>query len=165
MQFTQSSLTISNKADRLVVEGVRRSLAAYATGDHKCWDMALKLYETELGPAQARRTVSDLSFYARALNAHGTRKLCIFPYGCPKLCQDECLAAALVAAAQLGQEDLEGRIASALVTEAGQEETCFAAQSFAQALTECDLNLSEIEISNLQLVGCPLQRGSGESQH
>lgn len=165
MRPTTSNLNMANKADRIVVEGVRRSLAAYGTGDHKCWDMALKLYEAELGPAHARRTVSDLSYYARALTTHGHRRLCVFPYGCPKLCQDECLAAALIAAAQSGQTDISAKIVTALVTKDGQDETLFTAQSFAAALAECGLTLSEINLTDLQLEGCPLRALAQQARH
>jgi len=165
MQPPAAMIDLTRQAERLVVEGMRRSMAAYATGDHACFDLAVKLYETELGPRRARRILSELCFYARALATHGTRTFCLFPYECPRLCQDECLVAALIAAEQAGDFSAAQDIANVLVADHGREDTRFAAGSFAEALSECALHLSPIDFSNLRIEACPLRRAGLGPRH
>ncbi|GGB39209.1 hypothetical protein GCM10011316_09060 [Roseibium aquae] len=165
MQNAAPTIDVSRKAERLVVEGIRRSMAAHATGDYACFDLALKLYEAELGPRDARRTLSDLCFYARALALYGNRSFCLFPYECPRLCQDECLVAALIAAEQSGNSSISRKIAEALVTSEGQSATLYAASSFANALSDCALHLSPIDFTSLRIEACPLRRAGLGPRH
>jgi hypothetical protein len=165
MPGTPTSIDMSRKAERLVVEGVRRLMAGYATGDVGCWEMAWKLYAGELGAEQARKPSSELAHYARALKTHGKRSLCLFPYDCPRLCQDECLIASLVAAAQESDRAVLEVVGSALVLEEGVSETLFAAGEFADALKDCGLVLKPVDLSRLPLEECPLKRLSPARVH
>jgi len=165
MQPIPAPIDLTRQAERLVVEGVRRSMAAYVTGDHNCFDLALSLYDSELGPRRARRVLSELCFFARALAVNGQRTFCLFPYECPRMCQDECLVAALIAAEQAGELDIAEDIARALVTEDGRAPTRFAAGSFADALGECALHLAPIDFSNLRIEACPLRRAGLGPRH
>lgn len=158
MTGLQSTIDMSRQAERLVVEGVRRLMAGYATGDVCCWELAFALYAGELGPGPARKPSSELVHYARALNAHGTRRLCLFPYDCPKLCQDECLVAALIAAAQMGDEETLQAVGASLVSAEGLGDTLFAASEYAAALKDCGLTLEPVELSVLPLEECPLKQ-------
>ncbi|MBD8891703.1 hypothetical protein [Roseibium litorale] len=148
----------ARRAERLVVEGVRRWMAGYATNDASCWEMAWDLYAAELGKDRARRPVSELSCYARALKTHGTRSLCLFPYDCPKLCQDECLVMAFVAAAQQQNTEAQNTIAKALFHPQGREDALFAASEFGSALGECGLILAVVDPGSLPLEMCPLKK-------
>lgn len=152
------TINISHQAERLVVEGLRRWMAGYATGDVSCWEMAWELYERELGPDRARKPLSDLSCYARALNTHGKRQLCLFPYDCLKCCQDECLVASLVSAAQAGDVGVLGSIGGTLVSPEGLAETLFAACEYGAALGDCGLSLEPVDLAMLSLDECPLKR-------
>ncbi|MTI43471.1 hypothetical protein E1178_07595 [Roseibium hamelinense] len=149
---------MSHKPDRLVVEGVRRCLSGYATKDHGCWELVLKLFEAELGRTKARHPLSDLSFYARDLHLFGKQAMCVFPYGCPNLCQDECLVAALVSASQAGDTDVAAAIAQFLVQDVGLASTIHSANALAGALMEIDLQLSPVSLEELQLAECPLKK-------
>ncbi|MEJ8474869.1 hypothetical protein [Roseibium algae] len=151
-------IDIEKRAERLVVEGVRRYMGGYSTGDIRCWEMAWELYASELGTEQARQPVSELSCYARALNKHATRHFCLFPYDCTKLCQDECLVTALVSAAQSEDSETVEVISSALVSPGGHKDTIFAATEFAAALKSCDLILNSVDLSSLTLEECPLRK-------
>lgn len=160
-----SGLNLASQADRLVVEGIRRWMAGYSTGDIGCWELAWSLYERELGSARARRPITELSCYARAVHTHGARRFCLFPYDCPKTCQDECLLVALVSAAQSGKGEQASALCSAIVQGEGCEETLFAATEFADALSACDLKLSDIDLLNLVPEGCPLIQAGAKPCH
>ncbi|MTH96910.1 hypothetical protein [Roseibium sp. RKSG952] len=158
MRPAERPINMMRKPDRLVVEGVRRCLAGYATGDHGCWELALTLFERELGRSKARRAISDMSFFARDLHLHARRVFCLFPYDCPKLCQDECLIAAMVSAAQSGDGETLIAIAGALVEASGQEDICASARALAQSLSEIDLALSPVQAGALSLEDCPVKK-------
>lgn len=148
----------AGRAERLVVEGVRRWMAGYATNDTSCWELAWDLYASELGKERARRPVSELSCYARVLKTHGTRTLCLFPYDSPKLCQDECLVTAFVAAAQQNDTGTRNAIAEALFHTQGRNDAVFAASEFGSALSECGLMLAAVDPGSLSLELCPLRQ-------
>jgi len=160
-----SGLNLASQADRLVVEGMRRWMAGYATGEIGCWEMAWSLFERELGPARARRPVSELSCFARAVHTHGARRFCLFPYDCPKTCQDECLLVGVVAAAQSGRSAEAADLCAAIVSREGAGETMYAAAEFARSLTECDLTLTDIDLSALAPEGCPLIQAGATPCH
>ncbi|WP_153771566.1 hypothetical protein [Labrenzia sp. CE80] len=165
MTRSASPIDIQERAEWLVVEGVRRYMTGFSTGDISCWEMAWDLYVGELGKSRARRPVSELSCYTRALNTYGARHFCLFPYECKKLCQDECLLAALVAAAQVDDPDAVARISAALVAEEGLEETIFAATEFAASLKDCGLLLKTVDLSSMTLDECPLKKLNSRFHH
>lgn len=158
-------IDIQERAERLVVEGMRRYMTGYSTGDIRCWEMAWDLYSTELGRDRARRPVSELSCYARALNTHAARHFCLFPYDCTKLCQDECLVTALVSAAQADDRATMENIRSVLVTERGQEDITFAVTEYAAALADCGLHLKAVDPASLTLDDCPLKQFGKQVRH
>ena len=153
------------KAERLVVEGVRRYLTGYTTGDIRCWEMAWELYVKELGARPARKPISELSCYARGLNAYAARRFCTFPYDCAKVCQDECLIAALIAAVQHNDLAAVEAIGKTIVTPAGQDEVFYSAKHFAAAIEECGLRLKAIDLSMLSLEDCPLKKFAAATRH
>ncbi|MEP0235662.1 hypothetical protein [Roseibium sp.] len=158
-------IDIQERAEWLVVEGVRRYMTGFSTGDISCWEMAWDLYADELGKNRARRPVSELSCYTRALNTHAARHFCLFPYECKKLCQDECLLAALVAAAQADDREAVSRISAVLVAQEGREETIFAATEFAASLKDCGLLLKTVDLSGMTLDECPLKQLNSRFHH
>jgi hypothetical protein len=162
---TQISIEISRQPERLVVEGVRRMMAGYDTADSGCWELAWQFYKKELGGQRARRPNAELAHYARALHDHGTRRLCLFPYDCRKLCQDECLVASLIAAAQADDGQALEAIGAALVCPEGLGETLYSACEFGDALKACGLVLQAIDFSRLSLKECPLKQFSARVRH
>lgn len=120
--------------ERLVVEGFRRWMAGYDTGDIQCWEMAWNLYAKALGPKEARLAITELSCWVRAIRGGTTRRMCVFPYGCKKLCRDECMAVSMLAGVQHGDECALKAAAFQLVGEAGIDETIEAARTFGSML-------------------------------
>lgn len=86
----------------LVVEGYRRWVAGYETGSIEPWEIAWSYYSRELGAVEGRRALADLSCFVRELRTCATCPLRMYPCGAKRLCRDECLAAALIAACQHG---------------------------------------------------------------
>ncbi|AXS42125.1 hypothetical protein [Breoghania sp. L-A4] len=120
--------------ERLVVEGFRRWMAGYDTGDIQCWELAWNLYAKALGPKEARMAISELSCWVRAIRSAGNRSVCLFPYGCKRLCRDECMAVSMLAGVQHGDEHALKAAAFELVGEAGILETIEAARTFGSVL-------------------------------
>lgn len=88
--------------ERLVVEGYRHWVAGYDTGMIDSWELATSLYERELGQREAKRLIGELSCWVRQIRRCSDCPLARFPYGSGSMCREECLAAAMVAAAQHG---------------------------------------------------------------
>lgn len=90
--------------ERLVLEGFRRWMAGYDTGDIQCWELAWNLYAKTLGPRPARAAMAELSCWVREIRATTARPVCLFPYGCGRMCRDECMAMSMVASVQHNDE-------------------------------------------------------------
>lgn len=86
--------------ERLVGMGFRCWLAGYQSGDIECWEMAWKQFSERLGPQCAKTVVSDLSIWVRTVRQAAARDIEVYPAGCSGFCRDECMAVAMVAAAQ-----------------------------------------------------------------
>lgn len=120
--------------ERLVVEGFRRWMAGYDTGDIQCWEMAWNLYAKALGPKQARSAMAELSCWVRAIRASSSRSMCLFPYGCGKLCRDECMAVSMLAGVQHRDDSALEIAAAQLIGCEHIDETVDAARSFGELL-------------------------------
>ena len=86
--------------ERLIGMGFRCWLAGFQSGDIQCWELAWKHYAEELGAQCAKTIVSDLSVWVRAVRNAAAREIEVYPAGCSGFCRDECMAIAMVAAAQ-----------------------------------------------------------------
>ena len=53
-----------------------------------------------LGTERAKRAVTELACWVRAVRATASRKIEYYPFGCPGFCADECMAISLIAASQ-----------------------------------------------------------------
>jgi hypothetical protein len=120
--------------EKLVVEGFRRWMAGYETQSIACWELAWALYAAELGPLEGRRALADLGHWVRTLRAHGEHTVSCFPYGCPRLCRDECFALTMIAALQNGDEASLAAALGGLVRPEGREAASEAASTFAATL-------------------------------
>jgi len=127
---------LERRPERLVVEGYRRWMAGYETGSIEPWELAWSYYMTELGDADGRRAVSDLSSFVRALRGCAGCPLRIFPYGAKGLCREECLAVGLVAACQHNDATLRGCCITALGGCPRSNEISDAAGRYAATLME-----------------------------
>lgn len=120
--------------ERLVVEGFRRWMAGYDTGDIQCWELAWNLYAKALGPKQARGAMGELSGWVRCIRSCSARPMCLFPYGCGKLCRDECMAVSMLAGAQHRDEAALQAAAFQLVGTHRADDAIESARSFADML-------------------------------
>ncbi len=87
-------------AEWLVGVGFRCWLAGYDTGDITCWENGWNAYSRALGTERAKRAVTELACWVRAVRASASRKIEYYPVGCPGFCADECMAISLIAASQ-----------------------------------------------------------------
>ena len=87
-------------AEWLVGVGFRCWLAGYDTGDIACWETGWNAYARVLGAERAKRAVTELACWVRAVRTSASRKIEYYPFGCAGFCRDECMAISLIAASQ-----------------------------------------------------------------
>lgn len=87
-------------AETLVGIGFRCWWNGYETGEIVCWEQAWTHYRDALGTDPAKRALTDLSCWVRDVRSAAQRPITVRPLGCTGFCRDECLAVAMVAAAQ-----------------------------------------------------------------
>ena len=129
-------------AERLVGIGFRCWLAGYETGDIACWERGWNAYSVALGPSHAKRAVTELACWVRALRASASRKIEYSPVGCPGFCADECMAIALIAASQHHRCPAMRACALALTGSELVDPVIDAANAFADALQDAEQRLS-----------------------
>lgn len=113
-------------AEMLVGIGFRCWWNGYETGEIACWEQAWSHYSNVLGTDPAKRALTDLSCWVRDVRSAARRPIKVHPLGCTGFCRDECLAVAMVAAAQhscpvlricaemlVGSPDVDGILQSA----------------------------------------------------
>ena len=130
--------------ERLVLEGFRRWIAGYASGDLGHWEEVWNLYAQSLGTSDARCLVDRLARFVRAVRDWSICPIACFPGGCRHICRQECFALAIVAATQ--NQDLDSLAAAMrhLLDPEGHEETMLPALAFAEAMRESDLMLMPV---------------------
>jgi len=132
--------------ERLVVEGFRRWMAGYDHSSIEPWELAWNLYASELGLADARRAIAELSFWVRTVRYWADRPIACFPYGCQRLCREECFVASMIAAVQNGdQACLEVALAQLIPAE-GRPAASAAAQGFGAALADIGQRLMPVPV-------------------
>ncbi|HEX5931979.1 MAG TPA: hypothetical protein VFY74_09565 [Methyloceanibacter sp.] len=136
-------------AEWLVGMGFRCWLAGYDTGDIACWENGWNEYARALGPERARRAVTELACWVRAVRASASRKIEYSPVGCPGFCADECLAISLIAASQHHRCPAMRACALALTGSDSVDPVLKAANAFADALQEADQRLSPEAVATL----------------
>lgn len=105
---------LANPAERLVISGYRNMMAALELGDGACWEEIWRCFTDELGAPDARRTVGEVQYWVRTLRASSARPLAFYPHRSLHLCEDECIALSLIAAAQADDADTGCRAAGLL---------------------------------------------------
>jgi hypothetical protein len=136
-------------AERLVGVGFRCWLAGYETGDISCWESGWNTYSSALGPSHAKRAVTELACWVRALRASAARKIEYSPVGCPAFCADECMAIALIAASQHHRCPAMRACALALTGSELVDPVIDAANAFADALHDAEQRLSPDAVAAL----------------
>jgi hypothetical protein len=150
----------SSGAEWLVGVGFRCWLAGYDTGDIAYWENGWNTYQRTLGAERARRAVTELACWVRAVRASASRKIEYSPFGCPGFCADECLAISLIAASQHHRCPAMRACALALTGSELVDPVLDAANGFADALHEADQRLSPEAVASM--AGRP-KGGSGLS--
>jgi hypothetical protein len=131
--------------ERLVIEGYRRWMGGYDSGQVECWEQAWDLYAEELGSAAAGPTLMAMAGWVRSLRRSTSRPMSFFPYNSCHLCRDECLVIAMVAASQHRNSEIVGRAASALT----------GAQSLGGCLGACQRFAIKLDHSGNRLMQVP----------
>ena len=140
-------------AEWLVGVGFRCWLAGYDTGDIACWENGWNEYARALGTERAKRAVTELACWVRAVRASASRKIEYSPVGCPGFCADECMAISLIAASQHHRCPAMRACALALTGSDLVEPVIDAANAFADALQDADQRLSQDAVAALMVDG------------
>ncbi len=136
-------------AEWLVGVGFRCWLAGYDTGDIACWENGWNEYSRALGTERAKRAVTELACWVRAVRASAARKIEYYPFGCAGFCADECMAISLIAASQNQRCPAMQACALALTGTDLVAPVIDAANAFADALEEADQRLSPDAVAAL----------------
>jgi hypothetical protein len=136
-------------AEWLVGVGFRCWLAGYDTGDIACWETGWNAYSRALGAERAKRAVTELACWVRAVRASASRKIEYSPFGCARFCRDECMAISLIAASQHHRCPAMWACALALTGSSLVDPVIDAAIAFADALEEADQLLSPEAVAAL----------------
>jgi len=142
-------LPASSGAERLVGVGFRCWLAGYDTGDIACWENGWNEYNRALGPSRAKRAVTELACWVRAVRSIASRKIEYYPFGCSGFCADECMAISLIAASQHHRCPAMRACALALTGSDVVDPVIDAANAFADALQDADQCLSPEAVAAL----------------
>jgi hypothetical protein len=140
-------------AERLVGVGFRCWLAGYDTGDISCWEKGWNEFSSALGAERAKRAVTELACWVRAVRASAARKIEYYPVGCPGFCADECMAISLIAASQHHRCPAMRACALALTGSDLVDPVIDAANAFADALQDADQRLSAEAVAALMAAG------------
>lgn len=127
----------------LVGVGFRCWLAGYDTGDITCWENGWNTYNRVLGPARAKRAVTELACWVRAVRAAASREIQYNALDARRFCADECMAMSLIAASQHHRCPAMQACALALTGSETVDPVIDAANAFADALDEADYRLNQ----------------------
>jgi hypothetical protein len=153
------SVAPRSSAEWLVGMGFRCWLAGYDTGDISCWENGWNAYARALGTERAKRAVTELACWVRAVRATASRKIEYSPVGCPGFCADECMAISLIAASQHHRCPAMRACALALTGSDLVDPVLDAANVFADVLQEADQRLSPEAVAALMATG---RKGGGD---
>jgi hypothetical protein len=136
-------------AEWLVGVGFRCWLAGYDTGDIAYWENGWNEYHRLLGTERAKRAVTELACWVRAVRASASRKIEYSPFGCAGFCADECMAISLIAASQHHRCPAMRACALALTGSELVEPVIDAANAFADVLQDANQRLSQDAVAAL----------------
>jgi hypothetical protein len=151
----QAFVSRRSGAEWLVGVGFRCWLAGYDTGDISCWEKGWNEYNSALGALRAKRAVTELACWVRAVRSSASRKIEYYPFGHAGFCTDECMAISLIAASQHHRCPAMQACALALTGSDLVEPVIDAANAFADVLQEADQRLSP------EVVTALMARGTG----
>jgi hypothetical protein len=130
--------------ERLVLEGFRRWMLGYTSGDLAHWEEAWNMYASSLGPRDSRAIVDSLAKFVRSVRDWSVCPISCFPGGCRRICRQECFALAMVSASQNNDLDCLAAAMRHLLDPQGHEEAMLPALAYAEAMKERDLFLMPV---------------------
>jgi hypothetical protein len=136
-------------AEWLVGVGFRCWLAGYDTGDISCWETGWNQYARVLGNERAKRAVTELACWVRAVRSIAARKIEHCPLGCAGFCPDECMAISLIAASQHHRCPAMRACALALTGSDSIDPVIDTANAFADVLEEANQRLAPEMVAGL----------------
>ena len=136
-------------AEWLVGVGFRCWLAGYDTGNIGCWEKGWNAYARALGTERAKRTVTELACWVRAVRSSASRTIEYYPVNCAVFCRDECMAISLIAASQHHRCPAMRACAFALTGSDLVQPVIDAANAFADAMQEAEQFLSPEAVAAL----------------
>lgn len=143
--------------ERLVLEGFRRWVAGYASGDLTHWEEAWNLHAESLGSRDARIVVDKLARFVRTVRDWSLRPISCFPGGCRHICRHECFALAMVAASQNGDAESLSAAMRHLLDPEGHAEAVVPALAYADAMRASDMMLMPVPRTVIdEIAGRPL---------
>jgi hypothetical protein len=89
-----------SEGERLVGYGFRGWIGGLRDGDLDRLSLVFDDYQTTLGTRGAERVLDKLAAWVRVINRTAARPIDVRPMSCKRFCRDECMAVAIVAAAQ-----------------------------------------------------------------
>ena len=110
------------RPERLVVSGLRCTMAGYDLGDPECWNCLWDIYVAEVGAATTRRLMGELQYWVRGVRSAADHTLTYYPMGCRHVCRDECLLLTLLSALQHKDESCAGCALRALCGSSDKEQ-------------------------------------------
>ena len=119
------------------------SITLYDTGDIACWENGWNEYNRALGTERAKRAVTELACWVRAVRASASRRIEYYPFDCAGFCVDECMAISLIAASQHHRCPAMRACALALTGSDLVEPVIDAANAFADVLQDANQRLSQ----------------------
>jgi hypothetical protein len=140
----RSAALFDRLPERLVLEGFRRWMAGYASGDLAHWEDVWNLYSASLGPRSARDVVERLARFTRCVRDWSICPIACFPGGCRHICRHECFALAMVSASQNNDLDCLAAAMRHLIDPDGHEDAMLPALAYADAMRDNDLLLMPV---------------------
>ena len=145
-----SAALLDRLPERLVLEGFRRWMAGYATGDLSHWEAAWNLHAASLGARRARAVVERLAQFTRIVRDWSLCPIACFPGGCRHICRQECFALAMVASGQARDLDCLAAAMRCLLDPQGHEEAMLPALAYAEIMAESELTLLPVPKSVIE---------------
>lgn len=132
------------RPERLVLEGFRRWMAGYNSGNLGNWEDVWNLYTLELGWRQAGLVVERLAQFVHTVRDWSICPISCFPGGCRHICRHECFALAMVASSQNQDPDSLAAAMGHLIDPQGHAAAIQPALAYAQAMRDNDLLLMPV---------------------
>lgn len=151
------------KAERLLVQSLRLSLAGYIYEDCLCWEAVRALTVSEIGPAAGSRLVERVTPTAELLWQLRGSTLRVYPSACRCLSRDECMMIAATASAQHADDEAMDLAIGGLLLKPAPQFSALLATGFRQigeALDQSGARLLEVpaDVVTSILAASPTER-------